>query len=365
MQADPVNEISQIVAHYAIGELVDCQRDQRGFVNTSYFIVTRLHGMNRRYFLRRYKASIHEEEIRFEHSVIRHVVENGLDIVARVLPTRDGGTYIKVMTASDETAVYYAIFDFLEGEDKYTWIDPRCTRQEIESSAQVLARFHLAVAGWEPDGQRNEPKILDLLPAIKENLRLCRAKDQGNRFDQYLRLNLELITSHIDQCLITLQDMGASEFIQMVNHCDFHPGNLKFQNGQVVGLFDFDWSKMEVRLFDVALAIFYFFVSWGKNEDGKLRLADAARFLGAYQSAQFSFPSGISLSRIESQCLPALLAAANLYVLNWTIVDYIQKVVDIAEYRMFLEHSLNFIHWLNDSHHRAALKRIISKTLSD
>lgn len=366
MISDPTNEISRLLTHYSIGALVDYQRDRRGFVNTSYFIVTRLRGANRKYFLRRYKASICEEEIRFEHSLIRHVIDKGLDIVAKVYPTREGNTYVKMAVEGSEANVsYYAIYEFLEGEDKYTWINPRCNPREIASSAQVLARFHRAVAGWTPEGQRKEPKILDLLPAIKENLRLCRAKDQGNSFDQYLQRNLELITSHIDQCLITLHDMGAGEFVQMVNHCDFHPGNLKFRDDQVVGLFDFDWSKLDIRAFDVGLAIYYFFVSWGKNEDGKLRLEDMAQFLGAYQYVFKQSCPDLQFSSLEIQCLPAILAASNVYVLNWTILDYIHKIVDVNEYLVYLEHSLNFMRWLNDAHHVNEFKRAAAEALKE
>ena len=38
-------------------------------------------------------------------------------------------------------------------------------------------------------------------------------------------------------------------------HCDFHPGNLKYENNRVVGIFDFDWSKIDLRLFDLRMAV--------------------------------------------------------------------------------------------------------------
>ena len=38
-------------------------------------------------------------------------------------------------------------------------------------------------------------------------------------------------------------------------HCDYHPGNLKWVDEQGVGLFDFDWSKLDYRVFDIARGV--------------------------------------------------------------------------------------------------------------
>ena len=74
--------------------------------------------------------------------------------------------------------------------------------------------------------------------------------------------NLKTILSTIEQILYAftfgIQGCEYKDLIHMVIHCDFHPGNLKFQNNAITGLFDFDWSKVDVRCFDVALAIIYF-----------------------------------------------------------------------------------------------------------
>jgi homoserine kinase type II len=366
MQPDTVVEIEQILSNYDIGDLVDFQPDQRGYCNTSFTLETRLNDNLKKYFLRRYKKSIREEEIRFEHSVISRVVEKGLDIIAELIPTREGRTYLwKSACVNDPFPYYYALFEFLSGEDKYTWVNPRCTSREIESSAEVLARFHQAVVGWTPDGQRAEKKILDLLPLIKPNLDRCIAKDAGNAFDRYLRGNLELIYAEIKRCQATLGELHAGEFIQLVIHCDFHPGNMKFSQNRVVGLFDFDWSKIDLRLFDIALSVFYFFSSWGSPDDGMLRLEDTAHYLNTYQHAVIQTNPALRLSFKERQGLPAMLAASNLYVLNWTLLDYLNKEVDPAEYLKYLKHGVNCIHWLKNRGNQLELERMLARSIPD
>jgi hypothetical protein len=53
--------------------------------------------------------------------------------------------------------------------------------------------------------------------------------------------------------------------------------------------------------------------------------------------------------------MPDMIAAANLYVLNWTILDYLRKDVDPDEYLVYLEHAVRTIRWLENSDHRSVL----------
>ena len=87
-------------------------------------------------------------------------------------------------------------------------------------------------------------------------------------------------------------------------HCDFHPGNLKYENNRVVGIFDFDWSKIDLRLFDVCMAVDYFCCSWDEKNDGDLRLEKAALFLNAYQDQLHQTDGMKPLNAVEIKNLP-------------------------------------------------------------
>jgi homoserine kinase type II len=50
--------------------------------------------------------------------------------------------------------------------------------------------------------------------------------------------------------------------------CDDHPENLKFSDDKGVGIFDFDWSKIDYRLFDVARSRVYFTSLWNDQAVG-------------------------------------------------------------------------------------------------
>ncbi len=50
-------------------------------------------------------------------------------------------------------------------------------------------------------------------------------------------------------------------------HGDYHPGYLKYKDGKVTGGFDFGWSEINARCFDVGHAIMHFCTNWGIIND--------------------------------------------------------------------------------------------------
>lgn len=355
-----VSELNAILENYDLGELIELELNERGYVNTSFAIKTVKDGVRSKYFLRKYKTGIRLEELVFEHALIAHLSAAGLPPVARLHHTRNGETFVH-STAEEggQTGAYYAIFDFLPGEDRYTWVSPHCTPAEVRNAAILLAQFHQVVSRFSPQGKRGEGGILDLLPVIARNLNVCLRKNRNMVFDAYLSDHQDLIRTSITDTLEALSHPRFSQMIQIVVHCDFHPGNLKFRGDRICGLFDFDWSKVDFRCFDVALALWYFFVTWEETQDGVMRLEEVESFLASYQDTHRGNRSIGPLSKVELRALPVMIQAANLYVLNWTILDYSQKEVDPAEYLVYLRHEVQFIHWFHDPENRARLESLV------
>ena len=149
------------------------------------------------------------------------------------------------------------------------------------------------------------------------------------------------------------------ELIQLVIHCDYHPGNLKFQNEKITGLFDFDWSKVDLRSFDLALAMTYFCVAWEGMQDGDLHLNKVGVFLDAYQDILQNTPGLEPIGDIELDFLPYLIGASNMYILYWTIRDFYDTKADPHEYLVYLQHSIRFMKWLEKPNNWKQLKRTI------
>ena len=343
---DISEQIKDVLSQYDLGELIAYEKNERGFVNKSFAIDVIQSGIIQRYFLRQYKRGIKPEELIFEHSMISHLVAKKYPPVAQVYRTRDGKTYVEKPggEAGDEP-VYFAIFDYLSGDDRYTWVDPKCNEVEIIRSAEILAQFHSAVSDYIPTGRRAEPEILALLPTIPQIAGKCHLLSKHTLFDTYLVDNLPLIEEEVAQTISSLGHI-SQEIPRVIIHCDYHPGNLKFDGEEVVGLFDFDWSKVDYRCFDFGLAAFYIFTDWEESSDGRLRLEPFGVFLEAYQDECAKHHCIPPLTGEELRLLPAMIRAGNLYILNWTILDYYGKEVDPEEYHQYLKHGIETIKWL-------------------
>jgi homoserine kinase type II len=326
-------ELEAVLNHYPIDKLLNLEFNERGYCNTSYALETVVNGKKRKLFLRRYKSTITLDDVSFEHSLISYLAEHNFVEAAYLLKTKDD-------------CRYYAIFDYLEGDDRYTWVNPHCSEIEIQNAATLLARFHGLVTGFTPHGHRKEPRIAELLPTIEKNLFFCRDNSKGTKFDQELKAGFDFILSKLTLTQANLKETAVQEMPETIVHCDFHPGNLKFRGEDVVGLFDFDWSKIDYRCFDVALALWYFFADWTGDKDGEFRVEEANIFYQRYQQEIKNYSLG-PINELERKYLPAMISASNLYVLNWTILDYINKEVDAEVYTQFLLHGINFIRLFN------------------
>jgi len=354
-------ELQEIVSkYYQIGELVGYEKDTVGIYNTNYTIDTIINGRKSRYFLRKYRKGRRETEIRFEHSVVNHLVGKNIELVAPLINTRDGKTYVKQFEEGSNgdsgTGVFYTISEYIQGDVTHIYVNPDCSDKVLRSVATVLARFHEAVVDLNPAGRRYEPGIIDLLPQTAKNVENCTNEPERTKLNDYLLENHSLVHRTIDR---TLQAIGSREYEKMphmVIHGDYHPGNLKFKNDTIVGLFDFDWSKIEVRCYDVALALVLFCTAWEGKSDGDLQLGKVITFLNAYQDTLSRSQEIDPLSDVELRYLPHMISASNIFLLNWQIGDY---CIDPEEYLRYLKHTVRIMRWLEGRDNQAKLEKLI------
>ncbi len=348
-----------IEKQYDLGELTRIKEILGGYCNRSYAVWVGIQGQSKKIFMREYNPNIVESEIRFEHALLNHLRQNGLDIVSGVIPCRDGSTFVKT-SIQGQKATYWGLFEFLEGEDPYTWIKTDLTDAEFVSAAEILARLHHAGRDFiKPEGaDRAQPRIMEFIPTFKNTFSSYARKAGHRRCDRLFKANKDRIFSVIDGCMTAEKNYAG--MLQVPVHCDYHPGNLKYKNETGVGLFDFDWAKIDYRVFDVALALVYFTSEWNGSAAGSLRMDKFALFLKSY-NAQCALLDGIEpLTQKEQENLIPMLAAGNLYVLNWDLMDFYEtENADDDEYYTYIEHNIFLMKWTED--HAADIRRIIQK----
>jgi homoserine kinase type II len=342
-------QLAEVVAtDYDLGEVVRVEQIFGGFENLSFAVITRDGGGEQRNFVRKYKYGTVEREIRYEHALVRHIRDNGFELPARVFETTSGDTLVtrEELLGDERVTRYFAVYQMLEGEDKYSWTENRCTDAEYEDGARVLARFHRAAHGFEPGELfREQPPIMEYLAAMPGTFSGYAAGAKGTKYDQFFLARLPEILAAIDRGLTLAPELEGLPRCPVF--CDYHPGNLKWRDEHGVGLFDFDWTKLDYRLFDIAIGIVYFCTSWEDKDDGQLRLDKAEIFLKAYQDEASRSDAPGPVTDAELAALPRMLAIAALYVVSWDIVAYyIDRDPNDDEYLFFLEHNVAFVDFI-------------------
>jgi len=320
-----------------LGEVVRVERIFGGYCNASFGVWTRAGDGEHLYFVRKYNPAITEREVLFEHALLTHIDREGFGLASHVYPTRSGATFVTRDEVVDgvDTTFFFAVFTMLTGEDKYTWLENRLTDKEFDSGARVLARFHHAGAAFDPgDLARAQPPIVEFVPTWAEDWPQLIAAGGDSACDRYLREKLPAILAVVAKGAEI--ETGIEGMPICATHCDYHPGNLKWVDEQGVGLFDFDWAKLDYRLFDVAQGICYFCTSWEGPDKGTLRLDKAEVFLRGYQDEAARWERPGRMSAEELTLLPRMIADANLYILNWDVTYfYGSPDSDVDEYLGF------------------------------
>ena len=166
-----------------------------------------------------------------------------------------------------------------------------------------------------------------------------------SQFDTYFSEQYEYIINVSKIFTKTSLKKMYNELPHLAIHGDYHPGNLKFEDEKIKGVFDFEWSSLDARFFDIALAVVYFCTDWG-TYDGSLLIKRADTFIRTYQKAAKN-KNGIGpLSAKELQYLPEMLHLGNLCVLDWIVDDFYKKNPDPHEYLTYLRHSVRLIRWI-------------------
>lgn len=348
-------QVEDALKFYDLGTVIDAYEIFGGYVNRSFGVYIEKNGKKNEYFIRKYKKGITEKEIELEHTLIDFSIANGLDMAAGLIRNINGKTYVKLAEEANGTMdfSYFAVYDYLGGEDKYTWDTPYLDDNEYASSAEVLATFHNASRNFDPRGrERIEPKIMEFIPSLPKTFRRFADLDLNNKLHNYYLKNLEEIIRVING--INMPPAAIAKMVDNPVHADAHPGNFKYKDGQAVGIFDFDWAKIDLRLFDVCEALTYFCSAWDDlpdgSTDGTLRLDKCAIFLKAYQKTLKELGGLSPLNDTEKEYFPTMIAAANMYVINWDLTAYYADPdnLNVYEYKTYLQHNVRLMNWIEE-----------------
>lgn len=226
-----------ILSNYNTGRIVSISQIGGGTANANFLVSSDAGD----FFLRRRNPNYsNEKTLIFDHMLMNHLAVCGICAPFPV-KTKDCREWVRIKNG------VYELFKYVEGKD-YS----QENRDQLIQSAITLAKFHTSTSYFNARGLKDwsrydDPKL------IKRGLDIvskCNGIKEEKLFDY-----LYLVTKKLEE---KIPDHIYWDLPACIIHGDYHPANLKFSNGKVIGVFDLDWATRQPRIRDIVDGILYF-----------------------------------------------------------------------------------------------------------
>lgn len=364
--------------YYDIGTLCEATQLFGGYINTTFGIYTEKDGVRQQWLFRMYRKSKNENALKFEHRLLCHAKENGFSYGAAPIYTLKGKTYCSktVETEKGRFEYFLAVFNFLEGDVSYDWMtnwaEEGLGEITIETGAQCLAQFHSAAHDFDAEGLYGD-NIMDSedLPGNELSYTYperMKSYEEGyakmgldSAFTQYFSSTYDLYHRMCKKCYIPPEDYAKMQYNPC--HSDGHPGNFKYdEKGAVIGSFDYDMAKFDLRMFDLGIAIHYLFASWKFKTSGALRLDRVTRYLNYYNAEIIKIGKIPPFSETEKNYLFECIVQGTAYCTGWcTTAVLLDPSLNQSEYLYYAQHYAACMEWLEN--HEKELRGVIKDIL--
>jgi len=231
-------ELEEVLAHYEVGHLIAAPESGGGTANANLKITTAC-GV---YFLKRRNPKYAQESfVAFDRALMEHMAQYDVKTPLAVI-TREGKRWLRFHED------VYELFPYHDGGPHN-----RNSLTEIGAAGRALAEYHRAARSFRAPPGKQWPRYDDPR-LIREGIEAIRA-DLGERLSAE---DMRYLMQSVATLERELPDERYHGLPELVVHGDYHPGNMKFLNGEVSGIFDLDWATVQPRVRDLADGIFLF-----------------------------------------------------------------------------------------------------------
>jgi homoserine kinase type II len=239
-------------------------------------------------------------QILFEEEYLRHVYSKGIPVP---VPLR-GKNGLCWYNVGDDA---YQIYPFIDGGDFDHNSD-----SNVAEGGTFLGKLHTAVSDFIPLNERYLPRYDNpdvIMHALKKTMEENRAK-----ITEAEKSALEFIKEQTMLVEENVPDKVYDSLPRLIIHGDYHPANVRYKDGKICGLFDFDWVSRQPRIKDIVDGIIYFSSKRNENIKGDnifsltsgytINIQRIKIFIDAYYKSV-----NLPLSPQEINCIPYLIRA--------------------------------------------------------
>jgi len=240
-------ELAAVLSHYDLGVVESAKEFPRGSRRSPKLLLKTTRG---RYLLkRRAEGRDRPARVAFAHSLQWHLLQKGFP-VPQIVCTRD--TQESVFRCNGRV---YEVFEYLPGE-RYDG-----SLEQTAHAGKTLARFHRAVAefqtAWQPRraGYHDAAAVRAGLNAIPTTVA---AHDSVIGHEAELLALTQELYERYDEAAQAVNRLGFRRWRAWIIHGDWHPGNMLFRDNRVVAVLDFDSTRLDPAVVDVANGMLQF-----------------------------------------------------------------------------------------------------------
>lgn len=230
-------DVREILNSFRLGaDTIDVKAIPGGTANKNYFVSTE----NTIYVLRERSAKYSsEEQIVFEYEYLKRLKDKDIPAPLPFL-TKEGACFVVRGPST------YQLFDCLPGKD----MDPS-EDENVALAGEFLAKMHNGLEGFVPDRDRALPRYDDPRVSMEAIEKVIKSNPASEGPLYYLY-------SRTQNLLKIFPDEIYHKLPKTYIHGDYHPANIKMHEGEISGIFDFDWVSLQPRLRDVSDGMIYF-----------------------------------------------------------------------------------------------------------
>ena len=270
-------DFRKILSNYDLGEYKKFKPFKLGAVQTNLLIET-----TKDKFVFRYYEIRTEKYALFEVNILQYLAKHSYPCPAPIRNTH-GGFIGKYKNKP------FVLFEFMEGEHRKS-SNPKLI-------AQAIGKLHKITIGYKPKYHESRYPFdqKSCWKDAKSNSKKIKSKSEAKRRLGWLKIELDKLKL-------------SDNLPKGVCHCDTHPSNFLYKNGNLVAVLDFDDANYINLLYDVANMIYF----WAWPHKKKIIFDKAKDLLKEYSKYR-------KLNETEKKHLYDLLKMVIFMSIGWFI----------------------------------------------
>jgi Ser/Thr protein kinase RdoA (MazF antagonist) len=285
-------ELAAVMSNYDIGIIESLTDFPRGSRKSPKMLIVSDHG---KYLLkRRARGKDDPFKVAFCHAIQMHLASMQFPMPHLIGTKKDNNSMLQWRSG------VYELFEYIPGQS-YSQ-----TLESTFDSGRVLGTCHKLLEGFKsewtpPTGSYH------MAPSVDTGLRAIPRIVKQTMGDVHVEPMLDYLLQQYRKSAETVEGLGMDRWPKQIVHADWHPGNMIYRDNHVVGVIDYDSSRLLPRILDIGNGALQFSIIGGEGNAARwpdyIDETRFKRFLRGYDEVML-------LSQAEIHAIPWLMMEA-------------------------------------------------------